>query len=101
MSRDFVKDPRPGDVLVVNLRSSVYNAEVQHHLVVTERYPRSVELLAGVLHNGEGQTGGSPHKIKLTTWRALAVKGRISVRAEECLSGWGAITSSWERERVA
>lgn len=101
MKRDHTKDPRPGDVLVVDLRSSVYNAEVQHHLAVTERYPRSVELLAGVLHNGEGQTGGSPHKIKLATWRALAAKGRISVRSEECLSGWGAIQASWEREKAS
>lgn len=95
--RDPTKDPRPGDVLTAKIHSSVHGREVEHHIAVTERHPRSVEVLIGPFVDGSGQTGGSPHKVKLTTWRALAAKGKFNVKAEECLSGWSAILTSWER----
>lgn len=100
MSRDPIKDPRPGDVLMVNVYSSVFNSEVEHHLAVTERNPRSVEALIGVFTRGEGQTGGSPIKMKLTQWKIFAGMGRITVKAEECLSGWEAVQVSWERRTL-
>lgn len=95
--RDPRQRPEVGDVVVIEQHSEMHRHVIEHHLAVTGRTQRKVEVLDGNFDpESGGARGGSPWWMPLAAWRELTASGRATVRAgESMLYGWDAIQKSW------